>query len=284
MVASPVQEEENFGVRKRLKRSTSHRTIKKFQVGNLVASPMIERRPHKRSFTQKSPEKRASEEPMNPEASSLETRDARRRLLLVPGSRLRAAAGVTKVVSGYSGGDVRIRPINRCAAVAPDTPRSCRFASIQRSSRSAKSWKCSSPSTIRRRSIGRARTSARSTVRHLLPFAGAEAGRGGPIAELNAAQIWDRPLVTQVVPFETFWPAEEYHQGYFRDNPGQGYCQAVVSPKVAKFRKKFLGRLQRVVQSPKSKVEDGRFAVFDFEFGLRPSDLFYPTAMPTRTS
>jgi peptide-methionine (S)-S-oxide reductase len=64
------------------------------------------------------------------------------------------------------------------------------------------------------------------------------------IADLNAAGIWDRPIVTQVVPLEQFYPAEDYHQGYFRSNPSQGYCQAVVAPKVAKFRKQFAGKLR----------------------------------------
>jgi peptide-methionine (S)-S-oxide reductase len=64
------------------------------------------------------------------------------------------------------------------------------------------------------------------------------------IAELNAANIWDRPLVTEVMPFTHFFKAEEYHQGYFRANPSQPYCQAVVAPKVAKFRKQFLGKLR----------------------------------------
>jgi len=57
------------------------------------------------------------------------------------------------------------------------------------------------------------------------------------IAELNAEKIFDRPIVTQVVPLEKFYPAEDYHQGYFRANPEQGYCQAVIAPKVAKLRK-----------------------------------------------
>jgi peptide-methionine (S)-S-oxide reductase len=64
------------------------------------------------------------------------------------------------------------------------------------------------------------------------------------IAELNAAGIWDRPVVTQVVPFEKFYRAEDYHQGYYRDNPEQGYCQVVISPKVAKFRKQFAAKLR----------------------------------------
>lgn len=64
------------------------------------------------------------------------------------------------------------------------------------------------------------------------------------IAELNAAGIWGRPIVTEVKPLGTFYPAEDYHQRYFRDNPEQPYCQSVVAPKVAKFRKQFLAKLR----------------------------------------
>jgi peptide-methionine (S)-S-oxide reductase len=59
------------------------------------------------------------------------------------------------------------------------------------------------------------------------------------IARLTAERVWESPIVTQVVPFELFFPAEEYHQGYFRANPEQPYCQAVVSPKARKARQKF---------------------------------------------
>src|SRR5438874_239009 len=48
------------------------------------------------------------------------------------------------------------------------------------------------------------------------------------IAELNAAGLWGAPLVTEVAPPGEFYKAEDYHQGYFRNNPAQGYCQAVV--------------------------------------------------------
>lgn len=59
------------------------------------------------------------------------------------------------------------------------------------------------------------------------------------IEELNAAHIWSNPIVTEVVPFEKFYVAEDYHQNYYVNNPGQGYCRVVVAPKVAKFRQKF---------------------------------------------
>lgn len=65
------------------------------------------------------------------------------------------------------------------------------------------------------------------------------------IAELNAAGLWDKPIVTEVTAFQAFYPAEAYHQEYFARNPYQGYCQFVVAPKVAKFRKKYLAKLKR---------------------------------------
>mgnify|MGYP001168848490 CR=1 FL=1 len=65
------------------------------------------------------------------------------------------------------------------------------------------------------------------------------------IAALNASGVCRAPLVTQVAPFETFHRAEDYHQGYFRGNPNQGYCQVVVAPKVAKFRSHFAAKLKK---------------------------------------
>lgn len=59
------------------------------------------------------------------------------------------------------------------------------------------------------------------------------------IAKLNAEKVWPNPIVTQVAPFERFYAADEYHQGYYRANPSQPYCVAVVSPKVQKMRQKF---------------------------------------------
>lgn len=63
-------------------------------------------------------------------------------------------------------------------------------------------------------------------------------------AEIEALKIWDAPLVTELSPLEHFWPAEAYHDDYFARNPTQGYCSAVVAPKVAKMRKLFAARLK----------------------------------------
>lgn len=56
------------------------------------------------------------------------------------------------------------------------------------------------------------------------------------ITELSMQRIFDAPIVTEIEPVPRFWRAEEYHQNYYRQNPYQGYCAFVISPKVAKFR------------------------------------------------
>ena len=66
----------------------------------------------------------------------------------------------------------------------------------------------------------------------------------GLIAELVNDGPWSRPIVTEVVPFVAFYRAEDYHQDYFRKNPYGGYCIAVISPKVKKFRKEFRNKLK----------------------------------------
>ncbi len=65
------------------------------------------------------------------------------------------------------------------------------------------------------------------------------------INELNAQKIWDKPIVTEVTLFDKFYVAEDYHQEYFANNPNQPYCQAVVAPKVSKFRKHHLEMLKK---------------------------------------
>ena len=64
------------------------------------------------------------------------------------------------------------------------------------------------------------------------------------IAQLTAEGLWPNPIVTEVAPAPTFWKAEDYHQGYFRNNPTQPYCQLVVNEKFAKARKGFAAKLK----------------------------------------
>ena len=64
------------------------------------------------------------------------------------------------------------------------------------------------------------------------------------ISEIEAEGIWNSPIVTEVAPLDEFYVAEDYHQDYFRNNGFQPYCQVIIAPKVAKFRKQHLERLK----------------------------------------
>jgi peptide-methionine (S)-S-oxide reductase len=64
-------------------------------------------------------------------------------------------------------------------------------------------------------------------------------------AELNKSGAWDDPVVTTLEPFDRFYPAEDYHQNYYNNNTGQGYCQFVIRPKLEKFEKVFKGKLKK---------------------------------------
>lgn len=62
--------------------------------------------------------------------------------------------------------------------------------------------------------------------------------------QLNDEQVWDKPIVTEISPVPVFYPAEDYHQDYLDLNPGNAYCQAIVRPKVDKFKKVFEASLK----------------------------------------
>jgi peptide-methionine (S)-S-oxide reductase len=65
------------------------------------------------------------------------------------------------------------------------------------------------------------------------------------LSELSKSRVWKDPIVTQLVPLDKFYPAEEYHQEYLARHPEQAYCQVVISPKVARFRKRWASKLRR---------------------------------------
>ncbi len=65
------------------------------------------------------------------------------------------------------------------------------------------------------------------------------------IHDLELQQIWGKPIVTELIKYTVFYPAESYHQEYFKRNPYQGYCVAIIAPKVAKFRHKYLEMLKK---------------------------------------
>jgi peptide-methionine (S)-S-oxide reductase len=98
------------------------------------------------------------------------------------------------------------------------------------------------PTTLNRQGAD-AGTQYRSAIFYHTPEQRAEAER--VIVDLTARKVWDDAIVTQVVPLEAFYPAEEYHRDYYRRNPNQGYCQIVIAPKVAKVRKQYFERLKK---------------------------------------
>jgi len=153
--------------------------------------------------------------------------------------------GVVKVVSGYAGGKLE-NPTYRqvCggntghAEVVQVTfdPTVLSFHDLLRVF-----FASHDPTTLNRQGadVG---TQYRSVI--LYHDAAQRAVAEATIANLNQARIWDRPIVTQLAPLSKFYPAEDYHQGYFRAHQEEGYCQYVISPKVAKFRKQFADRLK----------------------------------------
>jgi len=152
--------------------------------------------------------------------------------------------GVKKVESGYAGGKVVNPSYNQvCAGTTGHAevvqvtfdPQMASFEDLLKIF-----FTIHDPTTLNRQGydVG---TQYRSAIYFHSPEQKATAQR--VIAELDAEHLWDAKIVTEVTPLDIFYRAEEYHQNYFARNPEQGYCRAVVAPKVAKFRKLFLNRL-----------------------------------------
>ena len=153
--------------------------------------------------------------------------------------------GVEKVVSGYAGGHV---PNPTYRAVCDGTTGHAEVVQVtfdpaEVSFREVLEvfFTIHDPTTLNRQGadVG---TQYRSAIFHHTPEQKETAER--VIADLTAEGVWDDPIVTEVVPLTHFYPAEQYHQEYYRRNSNQPYCQVVVAPKVARFRKKFLDRLR----------------------------------------
>jgi len=153
--------------------------------------------------------------------------------------------GIESVESGYAGGEVANPTYQQVctgttghAEVVQLTfdPRAITFREILEVF-----FTIHDPTTLNRQGadVG---TQYRSAIFYHSPEQKETAGR--VIAELDAAHIWDAPIVTELSPLDKFYPAEDYHQEYFQRNPNQPYCQVVVAPKVAKFRHKYLERLK----------------------------------------
>ena len=153
--------------------------------------------------------------------------------------------GVTKVVSGYAGGTV---PNPSYQAVCTGTTGHAEVTQITFdpgviSYRDLLEvfFTIHDPTTLDRQGNDEG-TQYRSAIFYHSPEQKAEAER--VIKELEAEKVWDDPIVTEVAPLETFYPAEGYHQDYYTRNANQPYCRAVIAPKVAKLRSKYLAKLK----------------------------------------
>jgi peptide-methionine (S)-S-oxide reductase len=154
--------------------------------------------------------------------------------------------GVEHVASGYAGGDARRPTYDQvCSGTTGHAEVvSVRFDPDVLSYRDLLDvfFTIHDPTTLNRQGND-AGTQYRSAIFYHTPEQQATAQ--AVIAELEGAGVWDDAIVTQVAPLEEFFPAEEYHRDYFRRNPGQAYCRAIIAPKVAKARSKFLAKLKR---------------------------------------
>jgi len=153
--------------------------------------------------------------------------------------------GVQKVVSGYSGGKVANPTYEQvctgqtghaeCTQITYD-PALVTFAELLEVF-----WMTHDPTTLNRQGADSG-TQYRSAI-----FYTDEDQKQVAIAykaKLEKEKIWNDPIVTEITKFEKFYPAENYHQEYYQNNPNQGYCRIVITPKIEKFKKIFASKLK----------------------------------------
>ncbi|CAN5725791.1 peptide-methionine (S)-S-oxide reductase MsrA [soil metagenome] len=154
--------------------------------------------------------------------------------------------GVEQVESGYAGGHVRNPTYHQvCAGTTGHAevvqvtfdPREISYRELLEVF-----FTIHDPTTLNRQG-GDVGTQYRSAIYFHTPEQKATAEE--VVAALNAEGVWDAPSVTEVAPLDVFYPAEKYHQEYYRRNANQPYCQVVIAPKVAKVRKQYLEKLKR---------------------------------------
>jgi peptide-methionine (S)-S-oxide reductase len=153
--------------------------------------------------------------------------------------------GVHSVVSGYAGGTV---PHPSYKQVCTGTTGHAEVAQITYDPDVISYedllyifWRTHDPTTLNRQGadVG---TQYRSII--LYHNEEQKAGAEKSKRETDASGLWPNPIVTEIVPLREFYPAEDYHQNYFRENPNQPYCTVVIDPKVRKFKKEFQDKLK----------------------------------------
>ncbi len=153
--------------------------------------------------------------------------------------------GVISVLPGYSGGTVKNPSYEEVCTGTTEHAEVCQIvynpAVISYDDLLEVFWEVHDPTTLNRQGndIG---TQYRSVI--FYHNANQKKLAGSYREKLDQSGAFSKPIVTQIVPFHAFYPAEDYHRDYFTKNPGQPYCQLVIAPKVNKFRKVFHNMLK----------------------------------------
>lgn len=153
--------------------------------------------------------------------------------------------GVEQVVSGYAGGEVENPTYQQVCTGATGHAEVVQItfdpSVITYEELLSVFWRTHDPTTWNRQGadVG---PQYRSVIFYHSPEQQSIAGRSRQ--ETDAAGLWPRPIVTLIEPFRNFYPAEPYHQNYYRQNPYQPYCQMVINPKIQKLRKDFKDKLK----------------------------------------
>lgn len=153
--------------------------------------------------------------------------------------------GVNVAVSGYSGGDT-VNPTykevctgetNHAEVVKIDfNPEEISYEQLLQAF-----WTVHDPTSLNKQGedVG---TQYRSVIYYLNEEQKLKAEQSKKA--LDESGVYENPIVTLIEPFDVFYPAEDYHQGYYNENPTQPYCSSVVGPKIQKFRAKFENMLK----------------------------------------
>ena len=154
--------------------------------------------------------------------------------------------GVVSVVSGYSGGTVE-DPTYKEVCDGTTGHAECAQITFDSSVVSYDElleifWKTHDPTTLNRQG-----NDVGTQYRSVIFYHNDEQKQKAEFYKnkLTEEKIWDKPIVTEITKFEKFYPAEDYHQEYYDNNPNQGYCSFVITPKVEKFEKIFKDKLKK---------------------------------------
>jgi peptide-methionine (S)-S-oxide reductase len=153
--------------------------------------------------------------------------------------------GVEKVISGYSGGHVENPTYEQVCTGTTGHAESIQItydpSKVSYDELLEVFWKTHDPTTKNRQG-----NDVGPQYRSVIFYHDTEQKKLAELykAKLEAERIWNHPIVTEIVPFSKFWPAELYHQNYYDNNPSKSYCALVITPKIEKFRMIFKDRLK----------------------------------------